>query len=93
MPDIDTLMQAWPEAVEEVLAKIQLPSAELDVPLDQYVDIVCGALRFLLKIAFTMAQHYLIFPFKKVESKRCICSCPSLLNLEIRRFDRDILGI
>lgn len=43
MPDLESLMQEWPPHVEEALAKVQLPSADLDVPLAQYTDIVCGA--------------------------------------------------
>lgn len=35
-------MQEWPDEVEAALSKIQLPSADLDVSLAQYVDIACG---------------------------------------------------
>uniref|UniRef100_A0AC35U8B2 Intraflagellar transport protein 46 homolog n=1 Tax=Rhabditophanes sp. KR3021 TaxID=114890 RepID=A0AC35U8B2_9BILA len=39
MPDIEKLMQEWPEEVEEALTKIKLPTAELDVPLEEFADI------------------------------------------------------
>jgi intraflagellar transport protein 46 len=42
MPDIDTLMQEWPEAVESVLSNMQLPSAALDVNIKEYTDILCS---------------------------------------------------
>jgi hypothetical protein len=45
MPDIDTLMQEWPEEVEAALSQAQLPSADLDVSLAEYTDIVCSRLR------------------------------------------------
>ena len=45
MPDLESLMQEWPPQVEAALSKVQLPSADLDVSLAQYTDIVCGAYR------------------------------------------------
>lgn len=42
MPDLEALMQEWPSEVEAALSKLQLPSADLDVSLPQYTDIVCG---------------------------------------------------
>lgn len=44
MPDVDQLLQEWPQEVEELLGKIQLPSADLDLSLEQYVDLVCPLL-------------------------------------------------
>ncbi|GMS88656.1 hypothetical protein PENTCL1PPCAC_10831, partial [Pristionchus entomophagus] len=40
MPDVEKLMQEWPEDVERKLKNITLPSADLDVPLETYVDLV-----------------------------------------------------
>jgi intraflagellar transport protein 46 len=42
MPDIEELMQEWPSDFEELLNTVGLPSAELDVDLAQYVDLICG---------------------------------------------------
>lgn len=44
MPDLESLMQEWPPQVEAALSKVQLPSADLDVSLAQYTDIVCALL-------------------------------------------------
>ena len=45
MPEIETLMDVWPEEVEEVLSKIQLPNtAELDVSLTEQLDLICAFL-------------------------------------------------
>eukprot|EP00911_Craspedida_sp_UC1_P002063 UC1_evm1s1593 len=41
MPDVEDLMQEWPENFETVLRRIELPGADLDVPLKEYVQIVC----------------------------------------------------
>uniref|UniRef100_A0A3B3Z8G7 Intraflagellar transport protein 46 homolog n=1 Tax=Periophthalmus magnuspinnatus TaxID=409849 RepID=A0A3B3Z8G7_9GOBI len=44
MPDVDTLLQEWPPELEELLTRVQLPSADLDLGLDQYVDLICPLL-------------------------------------------------
>lgn len=44
MPDIELLMQEWPPEVEAMLKRIELPSADMDVSLEQYVDIVMNFL-------------------------------------------------
>lgn len=41
MPDIETLMQEWPPEFEEMLKNINLPSADLDCELTEYIDIIC----------------------------------------------------
>lgn len=33
MPDIDSLMQVWPQEVEEILSEIQMPSEDIDLSL------------------------------------------------------------
>ncbi|KAG1680257.1 Intraflagellar transport protein 46 [Nymphon striatum] len=44
MPDIDGLMQEWPSEFEELLKEADIPSAELDCDLSEYVDILCAFL-------------------------------------------------
>ncbi|XP_048486161.1 intraflagellar transport protein 46 homolog [Plutella xylostella] len=44
MPDIDSLMQEWPETMEETLNDVGFPPADLDCSLSQYADLVCGLL-------------------------------------------------
>ncbi|CAL36518.1 Intraflagellar transport protein 46 homolog [Caenorhabditis elegans] len=39
LPDVETLMQEWPQKLEEVLKTTKIPSAELDVSLEKYVEI------------------------------------------------------
>ena len=45
MPDIESLMQEWPAEFEEMLKQVNLPSAELDCELSEYVDIICCKLK------------------------------------------------
>ncbi|EFC39557.1 hypothetical protein NAEGRDRAFT_81229 [Naegleria gruberi] len=42
--DFTQLIQAWPDAFEEELAKTDLPGADLDVDLEEYVKIICSLL-------------------------------------------------
>uniref|UniRef100_A0A915EKM6 Intraflagellar transport protein 46 homolog n=1 Tax=Ditylenchus dipsaci TaxID=166011 RepID=A0A915EKM6_9BILA len=42
MPDIEKLMQEWSPPMEQALKNVTLPTAKLDVPLEEYVDIVLG---------------------------------------------------
>ncbi|OWZ09688.1 hypothetical protein PHMEG_00017566 [Phytophthora megakarya] len=73
MPDIESLMQVWPEEFEELLSKTTLPSADLDMGLEQYVRIVCALLDipvhknvyeslhvlFTLFLEFRSNQHFM----------------------------------
>jgi len=72
MPDIDNLMQEWPEDVEDTLKDIQIPLAELSADLSTHVDIICGIMDipryksriqslhvlFTLYSAFKQSQHF-----------------------------------
>ncbi|CAG5123981.1 unnamed protein product, partial [Candidula unifasciata] len=44
MPDIDTLMQEWPPEFEQLLKEVELPTAELDCDLGEYVEIITSIL-------------------------------------------------
>ncbi|ETV92701.1 hypothetical protein H310_13135 [Aphanomyces invadans] len=73
MPDIETLMQVWPEEFEELLSKTQLPHADLDVTVDQYTRVICAILDipvyknvyeslhvlFTLYLEFRSNQHFM----------------------------------
>ncbi|XP_023949987.2 intraflagellar transport protein 46 homolog [Bicyclus anynana] len=42
MPDIDSLMEEWPETMEDTLNEVGFPPANIDCTLSQYVDLVCA---------------------------------------------------
>ena len=44
MPDIEQLMQVWPEQFEAMLGEIQLPSPDMDLSLSEYARMVCAVL-------------------------------------------------
>ncbi len=43
-PDIDSLMEAWPEEFEAVLDKVALPGPDVDLPLSDYCKSLCAIL-------------------------------------------------
>lgn len=67
MPDIEQLMDVWPEEFEEALNKMALPHVDLDMPLEEYAKIICalvdipvyeGALVESLHVLFTLYLEF-----------------------------------
>lgn len=44
MPEVDSLLDAWPEAFEHALKTLKLPSPDLDLSLSEYTRTLCGIL-------------------------------------------------
>jgi intraflagellar transport protein 46 len=44
MPDIETLMDVWPESFETALETLALPSPDLDLSLAEYAKVLCSIL-------------------------------------------------
>jgi intraflagellar transport protein 46 len=44
MPDIDSLMEAWPSEIEDEISSLELPGPDLDVDLHMYILIICSIL-------------------------------------------------
>ena len=42
MPEIDSLMQVWPQEVEEIFSEVSFPSEEIDLALAEYSKIGCN---------------------------------------------------
>lgn len=73
MPDIESLMQVWPEEFEELLGKTSLPGSSMDMALEQYVRVICALLDipvhknvyeslhvlFTLYLEFRSNQHFM----------------------------------
>jgi len=71
MPEIETLMEEWPGALQAALKKFQLPDAQLDVPLQEYIGIICAILGVpvysnvveSLHVVFTLLYEFQNNPF------------------------------
>lgn len=73
MPDIESLMQVWPEEFEELLGKVALPTGAMDMALEQYIRVICALLDipvyknvfeslhvlFTLYLEFRSNQHFM----------------------------------
>ena len=44
MPEVDALMQVWPEEFEQLLRSVPLPTAELEVGAEEYARACCALL-------------------------------------------------
>ncbi|EAR96866.2 intraflagellar transport complex B protein 46 carboxy-terminal protein (macronuclear) [Tetrahymena thermophila SB210] len=44
MPEIDELMQEWPQEIEEILQHLKIPSEELDFNLSDFCKLACAIL-------------------------------------------------
>lgn len=70
MPDIEPLMQEWPAEFEELLNQVGLPTADLDVELSQYVDLVCGILDIPVHNNRIHALHILFTLFSEFKNSQ-----------------------
>ncbi|XP_068686011.1 intraflagellar transport protein 46 homolog [Montipora foliosa] len=70
MPDIEPLMQEWPAEFEELLNQVGLPTADLDVELSQYVDLVCGILDIPVHNNRIHALHVLFTLFSEFKNSQ-----------------------
>ena len=72
MPNIDDLMQEWPENFEELLKEVGLPTADLDCDLATYVDMICGKFPLTLICLSSYPGKSLIqqgFPVSKAKGR------------------------
>lgn len=59
MPDIEQLMQVWPPGFEEVLKNTNLPSADLDMDVKSFAQMVCALLDIPVYEKTTESLHVL----------------------------------
>lgn len=44
MPDVESLMQVWPERIENLLQDVKFPDGSVNMPTDAYAKIICNML-------------------------------------------------
>jgi intraflagellar transport protein 46 len=59
MPELEDLMQVWPETMETAFASLPLPTAELDLTLEEYSRIICALLDIPVKGNLVESLHLL----------------------------------
>ena len=59
MPDLEDLMEPWPEKFETTLNSLPLPTADLDLSLEEYAKIICALLEIPVKNNIIESLHVL----------------------------------
>jgi len=59
MPDIEDLMQVWPEEVENLMKQVKIPSSDIDLDLKDYARVVCAILDIPIFNNMTEPLHVL----------------------------------
>ncbi|OHT17175.1 Intraflagellar transport protein 46 like protein [Tritrichomonas foetus] len=57
MPDMEDLMQEWPEEMEKALASLPLPSADMDLTVEEYTKVICAMLEIPVKGNIVESLH------------------------------------
>ncbi|XP_023344942.1 intraflagellar transport protein 46 homolog [Eurytemora carolleeae] len=70
MPEIDLLMQEWPEEFEDALNTLSLPTAGLNIDLSAQVDIMCGLLDIPVYRSRVQALHVLFSLYSAFRSNQ-----------------------
>ncbi|XP_058273805.1 intraflagellar transport protein 46 homolog, partial [Hemibagrus wyckioides] len=68
MPDTDTLMQEWPPEFEELLGKLNLPTADIDCDLEEYIDTICGILDIPVYESRIQSLHVLFSLYSEIRN-------------------------
>jgi len=63
MPDIEQLMQVWPEKFEELLRKISLPTADMDLNVHEFARVVCSLMDIPVHASHVESLHVLFTLF------------------------------
>ncbi|KAJ3220511.1 Intraflagellar transport protein 46 [Clydaea vesicula] len=82
MPDVETLMEEWPEKIQEALHtnSIKLPTSDIDLKLEQFTKICCNILDIPINIKYPIQQKD-NSPAPKVKSHSYIESLHLLFTL------------
>ncbi|EGD81648.1 intraflagellar transporter IFT43 [Salpingoeca rosetta] len=70
MPDLESLMQEWPPQMEALLDKVQLPSGDLNVSLQEMTDIACALLDIPVHKSRIESLHLLFSLFAEFKNSQ-----------------------
>jgi intraflagellar transport protein 46 len=59
MPDLGDLMQEWPEEMDGALSSLPLPTADMDLTIDEYTRVICAMLDIPVKGNIVESLHVL----------------------------------
>lgn len=70
MPDVDSLMQEWPQQFEMLLRKEGLPSHKLKCSLTEYIDLMCAIFEIPVYEKRIQSLHLLFTLYVAVKSSQ-----------------------
>ena len=59
MPDMEELMEFWPEELEKAFDSLPLPNADLDLSTEEYIKVICAMLDIPVKGNIVESLHVL----------------------------------
>ncbi|OHT10327.1 Intraflagellar transport protein 46 like protein [Tritrichomonas foetus] len=68
MPEMEYLMEPWDETFEETLRSCPLPTADLDISLEEYAKIICALLEIPVKGNIIESLHHLFSLYAEFEA-------------------------
>ncbi len=70
MPDIERLMQVWPEQLEDMLKTVKLPPPAIDLDVRDYARVLCAILDIPVHTNVTESLHVLFTLFSEFSSNQ-----------------------
>ena len=70
MPELEDLMEVWPEELENALKSLPLPDADLDLTVDEYIKVICAILEIPIKGNTIESLHVLFSLFAQFEGNQ-----------------------
>jgi intraflagellar transport protein 46 len=64
MPNLEDLIQIWPEDMEGVLSSLPLPAADMDMSLEEYTKVICAMFDIPVKGNIVKSVHVLFSLFQ-----------------------------
>ena len=68
MPDLEELMQVWPDEMERALESLPLPTADMDLSLTEYAQVICALLDIPVKGNVVESLHVLFSLYQEFKS-------------------------
>ncbi|KAK8834630.1 Intraflagellar transport protein 46 [Tritrichomonas musculus] len=70
MPELEDLMEPWPDEFENVLKSVVLPSADMDISLEEYAKIICALLEIPVRGNLIESLHVLFSLYAQFEGNQ-----------------------
>jgi len=70
MPDVESLMQVWPEEFEAELPNFKIPPGEIDLTVKEYASISCGLVDIPVYDSTVQALHVLFTLYSEFRSNQ-----------------------